>query len=87
MEKLEAKIKKITNESVILPKRPLATASSAVSENHERPPQVENGPGVTPNANDFPVAGFGGGDEGQEDDIFGGDVSSIMIKPDQILND
>ena len=88
IEKLTAKIKTITNESVVLPKRPIATNTpSAVGENDERPPQVENGPGVTPNANDFPVAGFGGGEEGEEDDIFGGDVSSIMIKPDQILND
>jgi len=28
--------------------------------------------------------GFGGGEFDDDDDIFGGDVSSIMIKPDQI---
>ena len=42
----------------------------------------------------MPSIGFGGGvpsdvvPEGQiEDDFFDGDVSSIMIKPDQILHD
>ena len=87
IEKLTAKIKTITNESVVLPKRPIAAAGSASTVNEDevaqqKPPQIENGPGSTPNANDFPVAGFGGGPEGEEDDIFGGDVSSIMIKPD-----
>lgn len=44
---------------------------------------VENGPGVLESAqNQMPGAGFG-----DDDDIFGGDVSSIMIRPDQILND
>ena len=87
IEKLTAKIKTITNESVVLPKRPMA--ASGIPENtldeeaQQKPPQIEKGPGATPNANEFPVAGFGGGgDEGEEDDIFGGDVSSIMIKPD-----
>ena len=38
----------------------------------------------------MPAMGFGGGGAGdaiEDEDIFGGDVSSIMIKPDQILND
>ena len=45
------------------------------------PPIVENGPGLD---------GFGAGGGPAEDDgedIFAGDVSSIMIKPDQILAD
>ena len=41
----------------------------------ERAPAVERGPGE----------GFG--DDGGDDDFFGGDVSSICIKPDQIEHD
>ena len=86
IEKLTAKIKTITNESVVLPKRAVARAAMAPEE--DKPPKVELGPGATPNADGFPEAGFGGGGiDGDDDDIFGGDVSSIMIKPDQILND
>ena len=46
---------------------------------------VENGPsfGGPKNSVSAELGGFGDA----EDDIFGGDVSSIMIKPDLILND
>ena len=91
IEKLTAKIKTITNESVVLPKRPMAQGTPSAEQQKEdgfKPPLIEKGPGATPNANDYPTAGFGGGQaEDEVDDIFGGDVSSIMIKPDQILND
>ena len=96
IEKLTQKIKTITNESVVLPKKPLASAESAAEANNEAennfspPPKVEKGHGGTPNqANGgqaFPEPGFGG-EDGDDDDIFGGDVSSIMIKPNDILND
>lgn len=69
------KIKTITNESVVLPKRSLNAESAAASEQPAKL-VVENGPGL--GDNEFPAEGFGDG----EDDIFGGDVSSIMIKPD-----
>lgn len=53
---------------------------------------VEKGPGKTPDEIDeMPAAGFDadakGFGDGDDDDFFGGDVSSIMIKPDQIMHD
>ena len=72
IESLTAKIKQITNESVVLPKKPMKE-SSPIKEFNE-------------------VAGTGSGvvqEEIRENDPdpFGGDMSSIMIKPDQIHDD
>ena len=91
IEKLTSKIKTITNESVVIPKKSLP-ANTTAAEVHRRL-TVESGPSTTGGAQ-MPSIGFGGGGssdvvpEGQiEDDFFDGDVSSIMIKPDQILHD
>ena len=75
IEKLMTKIKTITNESVVLPKRSLNAEQATVVEQPAKL-VVENGPGL--GGDDFAAEGFGDGD----DDFFGGDVSSIMIKPD-----
>ena len=80
IEKLTQKIKTITNESVILPKQSFAGAAATNGDHFSPPPKIEKGAGATPDqAGGFPEAGFGGSDDG--DDIFGGDVSSIMIRP------
>lgn len=72
IEQLTAKIKTITNESVVLPKKHLPDA--AEQEQPAARPQM---------------GGAGAKNEiGEEDlDPFGGDMSSIMIKPDQIHED
>ena len=83
IEKLTSKIKTITNESVVLPKRSLNANNVNFGDGQAHQPAaklvVENGPGVAA-IDDFPHDGFAPADG--EDDIFGGDVSSIMIKPD-----
>ena len=91
IEKLTSKIKTITNESVVIPKKSLP-ANTTAADVHRRL-TVESGPSGAGCAQ-MPTIGFGGGGptdavpEGQiEDDFFDGDVSSIMIKPDQILHD
>ena len=83
IEKLTSKIKTITNESVVIPKKQLPANTTAAD--------VQRRLTAEPNADQMPAMGFGGGGAAGEDfdgdDIFGGDVSSIMIKPDQILHD
>ena len=69
----------------MIPKKQLAANTPAGAALRNRL-IVENGPtAIVEASKEFPAMGFGG-EEG-EDDIFGGDVSSIMIKPDQILHD
>lgn len=82
IEKLTQKIKTITNESVVLPKKSFIAAKSGLQQQPK--PIIENGSAAQEiGENNFgePFNPDGG------DDFFGGDVSSIMIKPDQILND
>lgn len=55
IEKLTAKIKTITNESVVLPKRPPAAPATEEPVGFDAPPKVELGAGATPNANGFPA--------------------------------
>eukprot|EP00353_Schmidingerella_taraikaensis_P009869 CAMPEP_0185589764 /NCGR_PEP_ID=MMETSP0434-20130131/58282_1 /TAXON_ID=626734 ORGANISM="Favella taraikaensis, Strain Fe Narragansett Bay" /NCGR_SAMPLE_ID=MMETSP0434 /ASSEMBLY_ACC=CAM_ASM_000379 /LENGTH=152 /DNA_ID=CAMNT_0028213439 /DNA_START=922 /DNA_END=1382 /DNA_ORIENTATION=+ len=88
IEKLTSKIKTITNESVVIPKKALPANTTAADV--QRQLVIENGPASSA----MPAMGFGGGGggagnapDGFDDDIFSGDVSSIMIKPDQILHD
>lgn len=84
IEKLTQKIKTITNESVVLPKRSLTVISQEQAKNAPAP-QVENRAGFE--AGEAPAGQCSFGEGLDNDDFFGGDVSSIMIKPDQIMND
>ena len=93
IDKLTQKIKTITNESVVLPKSSLHVSAFGNSAPKEPAAKiiVEKGPGESGAAasnKDAQNLEFAPdmGDAG-DDDFFGGDVSSIMIKPDQILND
>ena len=71
IEQLSAKIKTFTNDSIVLPKKQVQM---------EEKPKVE---GARPQ-----IGGQGMNNFGEEDaDPFGGDMSSIMIKPDQIHDD
>ena len=84
IEKLTQKIKTITNESIVLPKRSLnANLADNQPSASQQMPIVENGPEM--GGAGMPEPGFGNAEA--DADFFGGDVSSIMIKPDQILND
>ena len=73
IEQLSTKIKMITNESVVLPKRHQPEMEQVIPAR----PQI-GGTGMN-EMRDEDLDPFGGD--------FGGDMSSIMIKPDQIHDD
>ena len=80
IEKLSQKIKTITNESVVLPKTSLAAAGMTFDPPANNKIIVENGPGTEVSGH-YAAESFG---PDGDDDFFSGDVSSIMIRPDQI---
>lgn len=90
-EKLTEKLRQITNESIVLPKKQINSEATPNPDENEKPQiavgmsraaaaQADNDPETKGKEASF-------GDQKDIDDIFGGDVSSIMIKPDQIMND
>ena len=86
-EKLTEKLRQITNESVVLPKKNLQPEMKQKVDESNKPQITVGASRALENqeAVDDQNGTFGG--EPEADDFFAGDVSSIMIKPDQIMHD